>query len=331
MQPSISLIICTYNNVFLLEKVLEALSKQIIYNDLKWSVLVVDNNCTDDTPKIVKKFIQSASIPDLSIVNEEKQGLSYARLCGIQNTSSDWIAFVDDDCLLQEDWVEKAVIFAESHPKCGAFGGKVILNWEVSPSEVLKKYEGSFAAQNLGEESKQINNKGFIVGTGLVINRTAILQSSWLNKQFLTDRVGKDLTSGGDGEIIIRIRQTGYEIWYNPECVLKHYIPSKRISESYLIRLHYGFGLMTPQLGLLSATNHPFSHFVFIYLLKLLKRILQLVLIIMSVLVGKSHWIEVLMMLNRFRGELKGVLHILLISTYPNESNSNVTTPDADA
>ena len=309
MQPSISLIICTYNNAPLLDRVLLSISKQKTSIDCDWSVLVVNNNCTDNTTEVVTKFIHSGNISNLSIINEEKQGLSYARLCGINNTTAEWIAFVDDDCLLQDNWVEEAILFAKSHPKCGAFGGKVILDWEVPPSEILLKYKNSFAAQDHGDEDKLIERR-YIVGAGLVINRSAILQSGWMNKQMLSDRKGKDLTSGGDSEIIIRIRQAGFEIWYSSNCVLNHYIPVKRISEKYLINLHYGFGAATPQLTLV-ATNFSSLQLILISLLRILKRIIQLAFIGVSALMGKSRWIELILVFSYFRGEVSTLVTIL--------------------
>lgn len=309
MKSSISLIICTYNNAPLLDRVLLNISKQKNSIDSDWSVLVVNNNCTDNTTEVVTNFIHSGNIPNLSIINEEKQGLSSARLCGIKNTTAEWIAFVDDDCLLQDNWVEEAILFAKSHPKCGAFGGKVILDWEVPPSEILLKYKSSFAAQDHGEKDKLIE-RSCIVGAGLVINRSAILQSGWMNKQMLSDRKGKDLTSGGDSEIIIRIRQAGFEIWYSSNCVLNHYIPVKRISEEYLINLQYGFGAATHQLTLV-ATNCSSLQSILISLLRILKRIIQLAFIGVSALMGKSRWIELILMFSYFRGEVSTLVTIL--------------------
>lgn len=302
MKPSISLIICTYNNAPLLDRVLLSISKQKTSIDCDWSVLVINNNCTDNTTEVVTNFIHSGNIPNLSIINEEKQGLSSARLCGIKNTTSEWIAFVDDDCLLQDNWVEEAILFAKSHPKCGAFGGKVILDWEVPPSEILLKYKSSFAAQDHGEEDMLIE-RSCIVGAGLVISRSAILQSGWLDKQLLSGRKGKDLTSGDDSEIIIRIRQAGYEIWYSSGCILNHYMPAKRISEKYLINLQYGFGAMTPQLTLV-ATNCSSLQLILISFLRIPKRMIQLACIFVTVLIGKSSWIELTLMFSRFRGEV---------------------------
>jgi glycosyltransferase involved in cell wall biosynthesis len=302
MKPSISLIICTYNNAPLLDRVLLSISKQKTSIDCDWSVLVINNNCTDNTTEVVTNFIHSGNIPNLSIINEEKQGLSSARLCGIKNTTSEWIAFVDDDCLLQDNWVEEAILFAKSHPKCGAFGGKVILDWEVPPSEILLKYKSSFAAQDHGEEDMLIE-RSCIVGAGLVISRSAILQSGWLDKQLLSGRKGKDLTSGDDSEIIIRIRQAGYEIWYSSGCILNHYMPAKRISEKYLINLQYGFGAMTPQLTLV-ATNCSSLQLILISFLRIPKRMIQLACIFVTVLIGKSSWIELTLKFSRFRGEV---------------------------
>jgi len=72
------------------------------------------------------------------MVSETKQGKTPACLCGVKNSTGNWIAFVDDDCLLAENWVEEAARFALVHPDCGAFGGRVILDWELPlPAFVL--------------------------------------------------------------------------------------------------------------------------------------------------------------------------------------------------
>ncbi len=238
-HPSIDLVICTYNNAALLDRTLIAISKQEVSPEVNWQVLVVDNNCTDETVAVVKRHIQSGKISGLQIVSEHKQGLSYARLCGVQNTTGDWIAFVDDDCLLHEDWIAQAAKFAVAHPEGGAFGGKVILDWETPPPVFVLNYGYSFAQQDHGMLPKQMS---CLVGAGLVIRRTALLDVGWMNKQFMTDRVGKKLISGGDVELALRIAAK-YELWYNPECKLMHIIPVRRTTTKYLININYGLGI----------------------------------------------------------------------------------------
>ena len=61
---------------------------------------------------------------------ETTQGLTSARVCGVQNTEAGWIAFIDDDCVLTTNWVEEAEKFIAVHLDCGLFGGRIQLLWE---------------------------------------------------------------------------------------------------------------------------------------------------------------------------------------------------------
>lgn len=235
-QISIDLIICTYNNAVLLDRILEAIAIQEVSPHVHWQVLVVNNNCTDNTEAIVAKHIQSQK--NLRMVIEPIQGLTPARLCGVQNTSGDWIAFVDDDCLLASDWVEQSAKFALAHPECGAIGGRVILDWEIPPPAYVLNYGYSFAQQEHGTGAKLLS---CLVGAGLVVNRKALIDCGWVDKQLLADRVGKKLISGGDVEIALRIAAK-YDIWYNSDCQLRHIIPVRRISLEYIKKINFGLG-----------------------------------------------------------------------------------------
>ena len=238
--PPIDIVICTYNNAPLLDKALSALSQQKVPAELDWRVLVVDNNCTDNTQEVVENYrVLVGKIPQLSTVSEAHQGLTYARNCGVQNIMADWIAFVDDDCFLAEDWVEQAAKFAAAHPDCGAFGGIVILDLETLLPKYVLNYGYSFAQQ---EHGPSLQKKSCLVRSGLVLNRAALAHTGWIDKPLLQDRIGTKLISGGDVEIALRIYGAGYDLWYTPDCKLRHFIPARHTSEKYLIDINYGLG-----------------------------------------------------------------------------------------
>lgn len=237
---SLDVVICTYNNAALLDRTLAALAKQRVPAGVRWSVLVVDNNCTDDTPAVVEKYVEEGTIPGLRCVVERTQGLTPARLCGVKHTVAEWVAFVDDDCLLHEDWIARAVQFAQAHPYCGAFGGKVVLDWEVPPQQFVTKYGWAYAQQDHGDEPKEV---ACLVGAGVVLNRQALVNVGWVERQLLADRIGKRLISGGDVEIALRIRGAGYPLFYHPGCALRHLIPARRTTRTYLMNMTYGLGV----------------------------------------------------------------------------------------
>ncbi|MDJ0733754.1 MAG: glycosyltransferase [Nostocaceae cyanobacterium] len=308
------IIICTYNNANLLDRVLTNLSVQKVTCNQQWTVTVVDNNCTDETPAIVEKHISSQKIPGLRRIVETKQGLTYARLCGVKNTNDELIAFVDDDCLLAEDWVEKAMIFASSHPDCGVFGGKVILDWEITPPPILVKNATQFAAFNLGEIPKELNRRNYhIPGAGMVIRREALEKSGWLDKQLLSDRTGKKLSSGGDSEIVLRILNTGYELWYTPDCILHHFIPAKRISETYLFKLMYGFGYAAPYLAVM-RWNRSYYIWLIISIFRIIKGLLQTLVWSFIALISPISWLEYLRIWNWTKGQIDSFYTIMRMS-----------------
>jgi glycosyltransferase involved in cell wall biosynthesis len=240
--------ICTYNNAALLARTLHTLELQLVDRDLDWSVLVVDNNSSDETPRLVENVLSRGKIPRFSYVREEQQGLAHARRRALRETEAPLIAFVDDDCLLDADWVQQALSFYRTHPGAGAVGGRVRLHWEVTPSWLVRYYAPAYAQQDYGGSSRQLPNTGFtyLVGAGLVLRRSAIEASGWLDHMYLTDRKGQSLATGGDVEMVLRVRAAGYQLWYYPEMCIEHVIPKERISTDYIFRLMHSVGRADP-------------------------------------------------------------------------------------
>ena len=236
----LDVVICTYNNAAMLEGVLKTLAHQRCAENARWTCLVVNNNCTDQTDDVIRRHVDSGAIPGLRSVREKEQGLTPARACGMRSTAARWTAFVDDDCFLQPDWIANAIAFSKSHPTAGAFGGRVILDWEAEPPSYLRAYGYSFAEQNHGEVQRDVT---FLAGAGLVVNREAMTQCGWMNRPILEDRVGKNLVSGGDVEIVLRIKAAGYALWYVPECVIHHQIPARRTQTAYVRTINRNLGV----------------------------------------------------------------------------------------
>jgi hypothetical protein len=61
-------------------------------------------------------------------------------------------------------------------------------------------------------------------------------------EQFLTDRQGKKLSSGGDTELCVALTRLGWKQWYEPALRLQHYIPASRARWEHLRRWHRAFG-----------------------------------------------------------------------------------------
>ena len=72
----ISICICTYNRSESLRRTLASLAEQVNAESGAIELLIIDNNCIDDTHRTVEAFRQRLPIRR---VTESRQGLSYAR------------------------------------------------------------------------------------------------------------------------------------------------------------------------------------------------------------------------------------------------------------
>lgn len=232
----LDVVICTFDNARLLDGTLASLRAQKDCSSLG-EVVVVDNNCTDDTREVVARHAREAAVP-IRVVAEPRQGLTPARVRGVKSTAAPWIAFVDDDCLLADDWAAQAARFAAEHPRCGAFGGRVTLEWETPPPPFVLKHRYAWAGKQHGDVPCR---RPWLAGIGMVVRREALARSGWIDEQFLEDRIGRRLVSGGDMELSLRLA-AAHELWYDPACRLRHVIPARRMTRDYLKRMQAGLG-----------------------------------------------------------------------------------------
>lgn len=93
---TLSLIIPVYNEEDYIGSCLEAIARQTEMPD---EVIVVNNNSSDNTLKIVKKY------KFVTVIDEPRQHQSFAQKRGFDTATSDIIGRIDGDTILPRDWV----------------------------------------------------------------------------------------------------------------------------------------------------------------------------------------------------------------------------------
>lgn len=100
-QKSVSVIIPTRNQAKFLNLCLRAFLKQTVWPK---EIIVVDNNSTDETRKIILSYL---SILPVNYLFEKRISPASARNKGIMGAKGKILAFIDSDCLPAKDWTEK--------------------------------------------------------------------------------------------------------------------------------------------------------------------------------------------------------------------------------
>ena len=250
MVRRISVIICTHNpDRSNLRKVLAALRGQTLTSD-QWELLLIDNA----SDRLLSTEVDLNWHPSAAHVREETLGLTAARLCGFREAKADILVFVDDDNLLAADFLSNVIQVVEQEPDLGAFGGKVLPEFEVEPDQWVRKFDHSLAVRDFGDwpllcegfsyAERSLYYPPFApIGAGLVLRRQAAqvyvesLKSQ--SDRLLFGRSGNQLTSGEDNDIVLTVLKAGWKVGYFPQLQLTHLISANRITREYLARLNY--------------------------------------------------------------------------------------------
>lgn len=231
-----------------LKRALDALRAQSLPSQ-QWEVVLIDNA---SVPALTPAACGDDGLSNLRIIPEPRPGLSHARRHGFVEARGELIVLVDDDNVLAPDYLAQTVSLFHAHPRVGAFGGPCRPEFETPPAPWQAEFFPLLALRDLGpvpliaglrtaNPARDTYPDCAPIGAGMALRRSAA--QAWLDRsdpESLTDRKGKELTSGGDNDIVIHVLRAGWEVAYFPSLLVTHLIPSTRLDAAYLARLNRG-------------------------------------------------------------------------------------------
>ena len=263
----LSVIICTHNpRTVYLQRTLDALRSQTLATT-KWELLLIDN-CSKEA--IEGRFDLSWH-PNGRILLESELGLTPARMRGIRESREDILCYVDDDNVLDRDYLEQALKIGEISPHLGCWGGEILPEYEVPPEPWFKGYEGMLAIRPLDRDqwgNAYRYEDAMPCGAGLCVRRSVVdtylkmCAESPLRKSL--DRTGSSTMSCGDVDLAFTAIDMGMGTGRFKALRMLHLIPAGRLDTAYLARLAEGIAesgvyLEHLRFGINSKHNQPRS------------------------------------------------------------------------
>lgn len=232
-----SVIICTYNRSASLLNNLKSLQAQDLPEDFPWEIVVVDNNSIDDTQSVVTTFAEESGLP-IRYVKEENQGLSNARNKGVIEAQGKYVAFTDDDAIVDRHWVREIYNTFETH-RCDCVGGKIYLQLEKNiPKWLTKDLWGFLGYLDYGDTSLFFDSHDkYPHGGNIAFTKEVFDRIGYFNPTL--GRTGNLSIGGEEVEFFRRLLKVGGVIVYQPAALVHHVISSNRLKKKYFRRLHY--------------------------------------------------------------------------------------------
>jgi glycosyltransferase involved in cell wall biosynthesis len=240
----VSVIICCHNSAILLPETLRHLKEQVVFPDIRWEVIVVDNASTDETSKTAYKNWPNTAPTQLKIIFEPRLGLSIARHRGIAESTYEFIVFLDDDNRVDPNWMNIAYEIMVSHLEVAAAGGLNKAVCESEPPEWFHRFSHYYAIDKQGDKTGYVcDSRGFLWGAGLVLRRSAYEELAENGFIFLlSGRKGDRLDAGEDSELCLALRLAGWKLWYDERLRLEHYLSKNKLNWTRLRKMVRGFG-----------------------------------------------------------------------------------------
>lgn len=238
----LSLVIATYNRAASLLDTLRSVVRQNAPAE-QWECIVVNNNSSDNTAECFAEFVSEYSEYNLKMVNEPSQGLSYARNRGIREGVGEYIAIIDDDELIAEDFISAYIELFDTEPDAVAAGGPIVANYPAGRPSWMSCYTERPIANTMyfGEQVREFP-KGRIPGGGnMALRRSAIRRYGVFDTSL--GYVGESLVGGEESDLFERLQIAEAKYYYVPKAVMYHIIPSEKLSKEYLSRLSYNVGV----------------------------------------------------------------------------------------
>ena len=204
---TVTVVICTRNRPAHLEKCLEAITHLQRIPD---EVIVVDNTSGDEqTEAAARKFSARYTLEPIA-------GLSRARNRGLAESKSEIVAFLDDDALPAEHWLE-FLLEPFTDPRVGAATGRTILPGFDSDAGNLEPTR--FLSNNDHQWFEIAAFGGLGIGTNMALRKTACN-----GRKVFDERLGRGTRFQGMEEhhTFVHLLSIGYSAARVPAAVVLH-------------------------------------------------------------------------------------------------------------
>jgi glycosyltransferase involved in cell wall biosynthesis len=240
-HDTITVILCTYNRCQTLSKALQSVAASEMPSSTVWEVLVVDNNSHDQTRQLVEDFARRHP-GRFRYLFEPKPGKSHALNAGICEAHGDVLAFMDDDVIVERNWLRNLTAALDGGAWAGA-GGRILPEKTFSPPPWLpldgpNNMGGILALFDLGADPVELDQAPF--GTNMAFSKKMFEKYGGFRLD-LGPRPGSELRNE-DTEFGRRLLAAGEHLCYEPSATVYHRVPEERLTKEYFLKFCFDHG-----------------------------------------------------------------------------------------
>lgn len=241
MPIQISVIIPTYNRIEQLKKCLYSLFDQT-FSRTNFEIIIIDDGSTDATENLVKSL--QKKYKNLKYFKQKNKGPASARNLGLKHAKGHILAFLDDDCKVNDDWLDSLV---NLHGDNNTFiiGGEIVNEGNIFAKTVqisqvfwlntihtvsVKTLKDFLNLIKKFEDSGPQRFVNFLPSNNFSFKKI-ILKDVVFDESFYI--------TGEDLDLCQTLKDKGYKLLYDPAIKVKH---NPRLNFFSFIKKHFLYG-----------------------------------------------------------------------------------------
>ncbi|MGE5397600.1 MAG: glycosyltransferase family 2 protein [Chitinophagales bacterium] len=207
----VSIIIVTFNSANVIKECLEALERQT-FKDCE--TIVVDNQSTDNTIDIVKKF---AGVKLVGL--NENRGFTGGNIEGLKYCHGEYIVLLNPDTEAVSEWLQKFVEAMDFHPEAGICASKLVVHGTdlIDSAGDGCTTTGRGFKRGEGESAERYNEEEYVFGAcgaAMLIRKELIQDIGFLDDDFFL--IFEDV------DFCLRSQLAGWKCLFVPEALVYH-------------------------------------------------------------------------------------------------------------
>lgn len=205
-MPFVSIVVPTFNRPQMLDSCIESLLA-LDYPRDKYEIIIVDDASPE--PLTLGHFSRSVRLIRLA----RNSGPGAARNEAVRQANGEIMAFLDDDCLADQNWLKNLVPCFQFPDVCAA-GGRVESAYLAKPLEKYEQVQSPLLMGNTQRKVRKGSSLSYLATCNLLVRKESLLAAGVFDPAM---RVGEDV------DLCWRILERGENIYYVPEGLVYHH------------------------------------------------------------------------------------------------------------
>jgi len=207
-----TLIIPTFNRSDALLETLEGVSRMDHPTD-RWEAIVVDDGSTDDTDAVVQRWIARSGAP-VRYLRQSNAGPAAARNHGASNARGKYLVFIDNDIIVEPDFVSAHLKTLVSSPGCWVVG-RVMHPAQIRSTPFGRYRDSVWEAFHESQGDGRVSQTSGMTAANLSLPAKDFELLGGFDVDFT-------IASSEDWDLGTRARLKGIRVLYNPNIVVLH-------------------------------------------------------------------------------------------------------------